>query len=133
MTRELMMTDPLSPTLREYLELRLDYERSLVAQKLELIEQARVIQAKEYERRLDILNHAHEAAVTEQARVLPREIFDVFKREYEIKHADMRAQFDTFKLETATQLTVLNTRAAVWATVVGVIFAVLTILLRFLK
>lgn len=129
-----MMTDPLiSPTLREYLELRLDYERSLVAQKAELVEQARTIQAREYERRLDILNHAHEAAVQEQARVLPREIFDVFKREYETKHADLKKHLDDFRLETSTQLTILNTRAAVWTTVVGILFSILMILLRFWK
>ena len=99
------MAEPsMGPTLREYLEQRLDYERSLVVQRFEQLErlhaQERQMlttaldrQAGEYERRLDVLNHAHEAAVKEQARVLPREMHDLFAKEYE-----------SFKLENIKQL-----------------------------
>lgn len=40
------------------------------------LEKALLLQAAEYERRLNVLNHAHEQAVKEAARVVPREMFD---------------------------------------------------------
>jgi hypothetical protein len=39
------------------------------------------LQAAEYERRLDDLNHAHEQAVEAQAMTVPRELFDQFVKE----------------------------------------------------
>ena len=40
-------------------------------------------QAIEYERRLDVLNHAHEAAVIAQAATVPREMFDAYVRDHQ--------------------------------------------------
>ena len=104
------MTDRELVSLREYLEQRLDYERSLVAQRFEMLEKALTLQAAEYERRLIVLNHAHEAAVKEQARVLPRELFDQFKDDY----ADWRDSVNT-------SLTTIATRSAIWTAIVGVL------------
>jgi len=39
------------------------------------------LQAREYERRLDTLNHAHEQAVEAQAMTVPRELFDQYVKE----------------------------------------------------
>jgi hypothetical protein len=121
----------MNPSLREYLEQRLDYERTLVALRFEQLEkrleretalredQLR-LQAKEYERRLTALNHAHEAAVAESARVLPREIHAAFIKEY-----------DAFKADTTKQLTAINTRSITWTAAIGLGFAILTVVLRF--
>lgn len=46
------------------------------------LEKALLLQASEYERRLNVLNHAHEVAVKEAARVVPREMFDQFGSEW---------------------------------------------------
>jgi hypothetical protein len=40
------------------------------------VEKARAIQFREYERRLDELNHAHDAAVVAQASTVPRETYE---------------------------------------------------------
>lgn len=39
------------------------------------------LQAAEYERRLETLNHAHQQAVEAQARTVPRELFDQYVKE----------------------------------------------------
>jgi hypothetical protein len=65
-------------------ELRLvadTHERELRLVAEAAVERARVIQFNEYERRLDALNHAHDQAVAEQLRTLPRTEFDQFKRD----------------------------------------------------
>lgn len=57
---------------------RLANERALREQAMDFIEKALELQANEYERRLDALNHAHEAAVVEQARTVPRTDFQTY-------------------------------------------------------
>ena len=146
----------MEPTLREYLEQRLDYERSLVAQKFELIDRALQHQAAEYERRLTVLNHAHEAAVKEQARVLPREMFDTFRKEYDgfkhevaslrnemVRNATLEAlikdqdgfkrEYQDFKLMTTTQLTAISTRAITWTAAIALAFALISFAMRFIQ
>lgn len=41
--------------------------------------------ADELARRLDVLNHAHEDAVQAQAATVPREVFDNYKKEVDIR------------------------------------------------
>lgn len=126
-----MADDMLRPTLREYLEQRLDYERTLVSQMFAALERrieaqekahsrALELQAAEYERRLNALNHAHEAAVKEQARVLPRELHDAFVKEY-----------DLFRLDVSKQLAAITTRSVTWTAAIGAFFLIASILVRF--
>ena len=44
-------------------------------------ERALKLQAAEYERRLETLNHAHQQAIEAQARTVPRELFDQYVKE----------------------------------------------------
>lgn len=46
-------------------------------------EKALELQAKEYERRLDSLNHAHDQAIQDKTLLLPREIFEAFLKEFQ--------------------------------------------------
>lgn len=55
--------------------------KSLFDTRLSADRRALDLQAAEYERRLDTLNHAHEAAVQAQAMTVPRELFDQFVKE----------------------------------------------------
>lgn len=55
-------------------------------------ETALKIQAIEYERRLNTLNHAHEQALEVQARTVPREIFELSYRETEKKIGDLEKE-----------------------------------------
>jgi len=58
---------------------------------------ALVLQADEYERRLEALNHAHSQAVEAQARTVPREMFDQYVKETDARErALVNAQSDRF-------------------------------------
>ena len=98
------MTDRDIVTIREYLEQRLDYERTIMAQRMELVDKALALAAAEYERRLTVLNHAHEAAVKEQARVLPRETFDQWKDDF----SKWRGTVDTAVVGTVNHSTLIG-------------------------
>jgi len=45
------------------------------------VEKALALQAQEYERRLDALNHAHQQAIEAQAMTVPRETFEAYIKE----------------------------------------------------
>jgi uncharacterized protein YbaP (TraB family) len=63
-------------TLKAYLQLQIKHERELREQAERYIAKDLVKQAKEYERRLEILNHAHEQAVDIQHTYVTDEKFD---------------------------------------------------------
>jgi len=141
------------PMLRELLEQRLDYERTLVTQKFEHLAEALSLQAKEYERRLTVLNHAHEQAIQAQAMTVPREMFNAFLKDFEawkyesLKWRDLVnlalrdssnistriSDYESFKLSTSTALQQISTRSVTWTAAIGVFFLVIGIALRFLK
>jgi hypothetical protein len=159
------MTDPVvTHALRELLEQRIAAERSLAdhrfkaerertdatyAALVQLLEQRFAMQAEslrlqaiEYERRLTALNHAHELAVKEQARVLPREMFDQFRNEYEKfrsgqlsreTYDQFKVEYDKFRLETSNQLQAISTRSITWTAAIGLIVVVLAAAFRFWK
>lgn len=64
---------------------RIEHERELRESHENSTTEALRIQAIEYERRLDNLNHAHEAAIQAQALTVPRETFDIFIKENDNK------------------------------------------------
>ncbi len=68
-------------TLREYFEAALNHERELRETNDIANAKALSLQAGEYGRRLDDLNHAHEHAVEQQATFMPRELFEAYVKE----------------------------------------------------
>jgi hypothetical protein len=65
------------------------------------------LQAVEYERRLEALNHAHEQAVQAQAMTVPREMFDQYVKE----HATSAAQREgALNDKTIASIEALNSR-----------------------
>jgi hypothetical protein len=162
-------------TIREYLEQRLDYERTLVKhqldairemleQRLDAMDSALVLQrnidheklqmqAVEYERRLTVLNHAHEDAVREKNRVLPREMFEQWASDFSkwrdivnksmgdviaiserITGIDARAiasmkEYESFKLDVTRAITTATATAQARITTLGIMFSVITILI----
>ena len=52
--------------------------RELIVQQDKSVEKALELQAREYERRLDDLNHAHKQAVETQATFVSREVYDAY-------------------------------------------------------
>ena len=63
------------------LDLQLKHEREIREERERAAKLALDLQAKEYERRLDTLNHAHADALRAQAATVPRETFEAFKAE----------------------------------------------------
>lgn len=76
--------DPSSLTVAQLAE-RLAMERALREQAERFNGEALRTQATEYARRLDVLNHAHEAAVEAAAKTVPREMFDAYVKEATIR------------------------------------------------
>jgi hypothetical protein len=72
------MTDPSHPVTRAELERELAHLRELLTER----DKALLLQATEYERRLDLLNHEHARAAENWRLSLPRERYE----------ADVRAQ-----------------------------------------
>jgi hypothetical protein len=81
---------------REITALREWFDRELM-----LRDKALELQAKEYERRLEVLNHAHAAAVEAQAKTVPREMYDSDRKGQEQALAtalvEQRRTFDAYK------------------------------------
>src|SRR6185295_1923723 len=61
------------------LALRIAHEREMRQQSEKFLDQARKLQAKEYERRLGDLNNSHERALAEARRVVPQSDFETYK------------------------------------------------------
>jgi hypothetical protein len=83
---------------RELRTLSDQHERELRKEKEDAIEKERATQFSEYARRLDDLNHAHEAAVEAQAKTVPREVFDTYVKESSGK-LELAAKNQTDKYE----------------------------------
>lgn len=66
--------------LRAYVERLIAHEAQLRQTELAARDHALAIQAAEYERRLDSLNHAHARSLEERTHTLPREIFEQFRQ-----------------------------------------------------
>ena len=96
--------------------------------------QALLLQADKYEARLQTLNHAHEQAIAEQARTLPRELFNRFEerwRDEAEKHAqdirDIREQLarDVGRAASEADRSIFVTRFVMAAiTILGLVWQV---------
>jgi hypothetical protein len=111
------------------------------------------LQAAEYERRLTVLNHAHEDAIRAQAMTVPREMFNGFLKDHEawkqeynkwrdivnsglmnISNLSTRiSDYESFKLTTSTALQSIATRSLTWTAAIGIFFLMVGIAMRFLK
>jgi hypothetical protein len=89
------------PTVRE-LDLRLSNERHITDLRFEATEKARALQAKEYERRLAELNHAHQKAVEERGLTVSRVIYEVF----------LKDNYTPFKTRTEAHMTKVTSYGA---------------------
>lgn len=68
--------------LREYVDVMVKHERDVRTVVWIAQEKALALQASEYSRRLEDLNHAHRTAMENWAQSLPREMFDQWKDEH---------------------------------------------------
>jgi hypothetical protein len=89
---------------------------------LESRDKAHTVQAMELSRRLDELNHAHQRSNEDKAEFLPRMTYDTFLKGYEVWSREVNAYM-------ANQ----QGRTAAYVSIVGVVFIVVQILLKFWK
>ena len=82
---------------RRELEQRLRSMRELLRTEAELHSKALELQAAEYKRRLDELNHAHQQAQENWARSLPRETFASFQSEWDKWRAEVNDNISAFR------------------------------------
>ena len=113
----------------QILEERIEHEREVRELSDEFVEQARVLQAAEYQRRLDVLNHAHEQAVQAARATVPRETFDRYT-ETEATKATTRddiidkklADFDSWRSGINGRTIGVGAAVAIAVIVINIIF-----------
>jgi len=104
----------------ETVEKSLGEIRSILTQRLDLLDRAREVEAAEYARRLEKLNHSYERAEIVLQTYLPRDMFEQSQRE-----------FRTWRETITTDLAATRGRAAAYTIVIGFIFTLLIAVLRF--
>ena len=109
-------------TLKDPLLERIEGLRALSFERSAAAKEALALQAKEYERRLDALNHEHERIAANQASSIPREVFDRVIGQHESRMADLERWRAT-------------SEGRVWGIclVIGAAVTVINIALHFLK
>lgn len=80
---------------------RIEREAALREQAQSYLNLALHLQAEEYERRLDSLNHAHEQALEAQRQTVPRELFDQYVKEsaarVELAFSSLQGRLDSIE------------------------------------
>ncbi len=78
----------------------LGHIREIIGDRAGTVQRALELQAREYERRLADLNHAHTQAVENWRQTLPRESFDLFEREFSRWREAVALDLDRAKVKT---------------------------------
>lgn len=122
--------------LREFLNEKISHNRELEERDIEKIElqfsflDANLkLQAKEYERRLAELNHAHAAAVEAQAKTVSREKHEDFVKAYDLNQKEIAKKFTEIDIKLQT----IITRSLTWTAAIGLFITIMNIVLRFWK
>lgn len=72
---QLALTDD-KVTLRHYIDVKIDYERKILDQRIDFMNVALRLQAIEYERRLEGLNHEQARLASDRERFVAREVYE---------------------------------------------------------
>jgi hypothetical protein len=96
--------------------------REVLQGRFESVDKAQTIAYTELQRRLDMLNHAHDEMVRDKAHFQPRELSDAEHREY-----------TTWRDLVNSQLSQHVGRMATWGTVLTLIIIAIQVLLHFWK
>ncbi|MDD5366942.1 MAG: hypothetical protein PHR30_16515 [Gallionellaceae bacterium] len=102
--------------MHRYFEARLEAQRQLLDERDRAQQMALKLQAEEYERRLATLNNAHARADHLAQNIIGREVYVADAQRNEKDHEGIRHD-----------LTVIQTRAQVWAATWGVLATVLAL------
>jgi len=106
----------------EFVDRAIAAERAVARAELESRDKAMEIQTKELSRRLDELNHAHQRAQQDKADFLGKGTYEAFLKGYEVWNREVNAYMSN-----------QQGRTAAYVSVVGVVFVIVQILLKFWK
>jgi len=98
------------------------------------------LQAKEYGRRLDELNHAHATALEVQSKTVTREMFDQYRESQAKEQASFEHEIQTFKdsvnrfitQETTKSMEYAGQSARSWAVGMLILSVIATVILHFI-
>lgn len=85
------------------------------------------LQAREYERRLSELNHAHTQALEAQSQTVPREVYNNFIRQHESNEKDNERRFISIEL----RLQEVVTRSLTWTAAIGIFITIINLVSHF--
>ena len=94
---------------------------SVLEERIRGMEQARALQATEYERRLDDLNHAHEQARQTLATYLPRDVFEKVEQGWTAWKSKVDIEMALDRGRKASYTAMLAAGVAILAIVMGVV------------
>jgi hypothetical protein len=101
--------------------------------RLHAADEARRLQAAEYERRLDLLNHAHQKALEERTVVVSRELFDAGMRESKLLTETVRTESRRDRDATETRINGLSAKIYTGVGIVMALQVVIYLALEFWK
>jgi len=93
------------------------YEKELLKVRLEALDKALDVAAKELSRRLDVLNHAHEQSLTDRATFVNGQVYESNQKDW-----------NKWRDEVNGQLNNAAGRSAVWASVSSVVVGFIVLL-----
>jgi hypothetical protein len=94
----------------------------LLQERVAALDRATELQACEYARRLDELNHAHAQALQDRGHFLAREVWEAYI-----------SQLESWRASVTTELALTRGKALGWTLAMGSGVVILTLLLRWLK
>lgn len=109
------------------MEERLKAETRVLQTLLDGIEQARILQASEYARRLNDLNNSHERLDRIVSEVPSRDAFDTYLHTHNVEHQRIREQDDVWKRlvnKTLDEQRGANNRTAMLITIGLAVFSI---------
>jgi hypothetical protein len=111
---------PDTVSLREYIEAKCCQQRKIITAQMEAVAKALSLQAVETERRLEGLNELREAVERDRNMLVRRELYDS-------QVGDLGSKLQAMD----KRITVIETRAVVWAGAITIMFVVVQLLIRF--
>jgi hypothetical protein len=107
------------------LETKVDMLDRLFHERIEAVDRAIVLQAREYARRLEELNHAHQNAVQDRAGYLQREVWEANRKELEV-----------WKTNVTSEMAVTRGKAIGWSAAIALtalLVALASLAMRIIK
>lgn len=124
-----MSADGLTIAIEDYIQDQVGHVRELWERALAARDHATSLQAAEYARRLDDLNHNLRMMLDDRKQFYNRDQHDEYAKEIRRVLDDIDSKIHTI----GNRVTAAESRSTTWVTAIGVTFALLNIVLHFWK